>query len=83
MSVPSILIVLQFTFGSAIFFVLLALERRVWAGSLTLGTTAGGTEADIRFVHRALKHLIPVLPPANGVVVVGVSCGRPELSGGV
>ncbi len=58
-----------FTFGAAVFYVLLAIERRVWAGSLTFGGDARGTDEDVRLIHRVLKHLIPALPPSNGVVV--------------
>lgn len=58
-----------FTFGSTIFYVLMLIERRVWS----LLTRRANTVADhdVRFVHRILKHLIPVLPPSNGIVVVG------------
>ena len=72
MSSPAVLpILLLFTFGSTIFYVLLAIERRVWADSLTFGSTARGSESDVRYVHRVLKRMIPVLPPSNGMVVVG------------
>jgi hypothetical protein len=71
MNAAAIAILLLFTFGTTIFYVLLAIERRVWAGSLTFGTNDHGSQDDVRFVHRVLKHLIPVLPPSNGVVVVG------------
>lgn len=64
-------ILVLFTFGATIFYVLLAIERRVWAGSLTFGSDARGKDGDVRFVHAVLKHLIPVLPPSNGLVVVG------------
>lgn len=64
-------ILVLFTFGATIFYVLLAIERRVWARSLTFGDDRTGTDDSVRFVHRVLKHMIPVLPPSNGVVVLG------------
>lgn len=71
MHMVKLLILIVFTFGATIFYVLLAIERRVWAATVTFGNNARGSEHDIRVVHRMLKHLIPVLPPSNGIVVVG------------
>lgn len=70
LTVPALVVLLLFAFGTTIFYVLLAIERRVW-GLARDGDPARYAEEDLRFVHRSLKHLIPVLPPSNGVVVVG------------
>lgn len=69
MPVYALAIVILFAFGSTIFYVLLLIERRVWRLLTRRAPTVA--DADVRFVHRILKHLIPVLPPSNGVVVFG------------
>ena len=51
-------ILVLFTFGATIFYVLLAIERRAWAGSLTFGSDVRGKDGDVRFVHAVLKHLL-------------------------
>ena len=66
----SLLILLLFTFASSIFYILLLIERRVWS-LVFYPESAFAKESDVRFVHRSLKRLIPVLPPSNGVVVIG------------
>jgi len=66
----AVLIIALFTFGSAIFYFLLLLERKTWVLVLHPDRPMRSAE-DVRFVHRALQHFIPVLPPSNGVVVVG------------
>lgn len=64
-----LVIVILFTFSSTIFYILLLGERRVWG---LLGRRAAGVaEGDIRFVHRMLNVFITVLPPSNGITVVG------------
>lgn len=62
-------IIATFTFGSAIFYCLSTIEFSV----LKLAFSRGGngvSEADIRFVHEALKRLTPLLPPSNGFVIL-------------
>ena len=63
MTASSISVLLLFCFGATIFYVLLAIERKIWFSM--------PTELDFRLVHQVLKGLIPVLPPSNGVVVIG------------
>jgi hypothetical protein len=64
-----LLIVVLFTFSSTIFYILLLGERRVWG---LLGPRAAMVpESDIRFVHRLLNLFITVLPPSNGITVIG------------
>lgn len=71
MTLSSLLILLLFTFGATIFYVLLCIEKCTWPIALTDKLTQTVSEEEIRFVHRALKRLIPLLPPSNGVVVAG------------
>lgn len=64
-----LLIVILFTFSSTIFYILLLSERRVWG---LLGRRAATvSEEDIRLVHRVLNLFITVLPPSNGITVIG------------
>jgi len=63
-------ILVLFTFGATIFYVLLAIERRVWAGSLTFGSDVRGKDGDVRFVHAVLKHLL-----ASGLSLILVIFG--------
>lgn len=82
----SVWIAALFAFGATIFFVLLAIERPVWSIARGRGPdglprhhagaidTDGAVEVDanvLRRVHATLQSLIPVLPPANGTVVLG------------
>ena len=63
------LIVATFSFGGAIFYTLSCIERSV----LRLGLNHQDQrvkEEDARFVHAALKRLIPLLPPSNGFVIL-------------
>jgi hypothetical protein len=64
-------ILIAFSFGATLFHVLLSIERPIWRIALPRGGTAQVDEADLRFVHQSLKRLIPVLPPSNGVAVIG------------
>ncbi|GAA0198771.1 hypothetical protein ACFFQF_15480 [Haladaptatus pallidirubidus] len=58
-----------FTFGTAIFYILSRIERFVLA--LAFNEEADAVEDDdVRFVHRVVKHLIPVLPPSYGFVIL-------------
>ena len=70
LTVPGLLIVLLFLFGSSIFYTLLLIERSTWK-LVSQPESASAIEQAVRFVHLSLKNLIPVLPPSNGVVVVG------------
>jgi hypothetical protein len=63
-------ILVLFTFGATIFYVLLAIERRVWAGSLTFGSDVRGKDGDVRFGHAMLKHLL-----ASGLSLILVIFG--------
>ena len=65
---PGIVLVL-FTFGATIFYILSRIERFV----LPLAVNQESQSVDeehVRFVHRILEHLSPVLPPSYGVVVL-------------
>ena len=58
-----------FSFGAAIFYALSCVEWSV----LRLGFNAHSKsvkEEDVRFVHKALKRLTPLLPPSNGFVIL-------------
>ena len=66
---PALLVVVAFTFATAIFHTLLGLERRVWRLALP-GTSAQVADGDVRFAHRMLKHLGGWLPASNGVVIL-------------
>ena len=66
-----------FAFGATIFFVLLCVERPVWAVARGAGDDGSNAKAgkvdetELQRVHTTLRALIPMLPPANGLVVVG------------
>lgn len=66
---PALLVVVAFTFATAIFHTLLGVERRVWRLA-TSGNSARVSESDVRFAHRMLKHLSGWLPASNGVVIL-------------
>ena len=67
-----ILIILVFTFGTSIFYFLSLLERSVL--KLAFDHDDKRVEnADVDFVHRAIKRLIFVLPPTFGVVILAGS----------
>lgn len=62
-------IIAVYSFGGAIFYALSCIERSV----LKLGLDQQAKEVDdedVRFVHAALKRLIPLLPPSNGFVIL-------------
>lgn len=68
---PALMIVVAFSFGSAIFHTLLGVERRVWRlASASPGAHPDVPDDDIRFTHRMLKHLSGWLPASNGVVML-------------
>lgn len=58
-----------FAFGTAIFYCLSCIEKSVWSLAFSKNKSAI-TEENIRFTHKALKRLAPLLPPANGFVVL-------------
>lgn len=68
--VPALLVVVAFTFGSAIFHTLLGVERRIWRLAFATDASTAVPESDIRFAHRMLKHLSGWLPASNGVVIL-------------
>lgn len=48
-----------------------AVEQRAADAPLVRRDSASvSAEADVRFVHQVLQRLVPVLPPANGAVIV-------------
>jgi hypothetical protein len=57
------------SFGIGIFYVLSAIERPVWRLAFDVHSPQVD-DSDTRFVHRSLKRLIPLLPPANGAVIL-------------
>lgn len=62
-----------FAFGTAIFYCLSCVEKSVWKLAFSKDKSSL-TEDNIRFTHKALKRLAPLLPPANGFVILfGVS----------
>lgn len=69
-SVPALMVVIAFCFGSAIFHTLLGVERRVWRLAFATDATSIVSESDIHFAHRMLKHLSGWLPASNGVVIL-------------
>lgn len=69
-SVPGLMVIVAFTFGSAIFHTLLGVERRVWRLAFAKDATATVPESDINFAHRMLKHMSGWLPASNGVVIL-------------
>jgi hypothetical protein len=71
--VPALVVALL-SFGSAIFYVLSAIERPVWRLGLEQDSSKVSDE-DARFVHMSLKRLIPLLPPSFGVVLVWGTAG--------
>lgn len=62
-------IVIIFTFGFSIFYALSMVEFKVWPLIRNRKTTRVD-QADVRFVHRALKRLTSLLPPSNGLVIL-------------
>lgn len=58
-----------FTLGTAIFYVLSCVERRV-LGLVFIRKNQKISEDDIRFTHESLKRLSPLLPPSNGFVIL-------------
>jgi hypothetical protein len=71
LTTPTVLILILFTFAATLFHVLLSIERPVWRIALRRGDTAEVQATELRFVHQSLKRLIPILPPSNGVAVIG------------
>jgi Zn-dependent protease len=67
----SVVVLILFTFAATLFHVLVAIERSVWRAAFPRAVAAEVRETDLRFVHQSLKRLIPVLPPSNGVAVIG------------
>ncbi len=63
------LIVAIFSFGTAIFYALSCIEWSTLRLALNQHTQTV-KNADVRFVHAALKRLIPLLPPSNGFVIL-------------
>ncbi len=61
--------VAAFSFGTAIFYVLSCVENSVLRLGLDQHSPAVADE-DIRFTHKSLKRLTPLLPPANGFVIL-------------
>lgn len=66
----SVWIAIVFTLGVSIFYALSMIERKVWA-LMAKPQSDKVSESDIRFVHKALKQLTSVLPPSNGLVILG------------
>jgi hypothetical protein len=66
--IPQALILVAFSFGAAIFYSLLGVERSVWP--IAWSKTSSVYENDLRLVHRSLQGLSSYLPPSNGVVLV-------------
>lgn len=62
------LIIAVFSFGSAIFYSLSCIERPVLGLWLKPNKSLENNDL-IRFVHKELKKLIPLLPPSNGFVI--------------
>ena len=58
-----------FAFGTAIFYCLSCVEKSVLKLAFRKDKTSV-TEDNIRFTHKALKRLAPLLPPANGFVIL-------------
>ena len=65
---PQALILIAFSFATAIFHSLLGVERSVWR--IAMSETTVVKEADLRFVHHALQGLSSYLPPSNGVTIM-------------
>lgn len=63
------LLVITFTFGTAIFLFLSMLEIPVWKLIFTRSTSELNADA-VRFVHRNLKYMTSKLPPSNGAVIL-------------
>ena len=63
-------IVFVFTFGTSIFFALSMIERSTWS-LMWKPQSSDVSEGDIRFVHKSLQRLTSVLPPSNGLVILG------------
>jgi hypothetical protein len=66
--IPTVAIAI-FSFGTAIFYALSRVEWSVLRLGLNRHSQAVKDE-DVRFVHRALKRLTPLLPPSNGAVIL-------------
>lgn len=63
------LIAATFTWGFSIFYGLSLIEKSVWP--LIFGSrNAAVSEENVRFTHKALKRLTPLLPPSNGIVIL-------------
>ena len=67
---PALMVVVAFTFATAIFHTLLGVERRVWRLAMAAHDSAHVSEGAIRFTHLMLKHLSGWLPASNGVVIL-------------
>jgi hypothetical protein len=63
------LIVATFTFGFSIFYALSLIEFRVW-GLIFGSGKAAISEDELRFTHKSLKRMTPLLPPSNGLVIL-------------
>lgn len=64
-----------FAFGTAIFYCLSCVEKSVLKLAFSKDKTSV-TEDNIRFTHKALKRLAPLLPPANSVLPFLLSHSR-------
>ena len=63
------LLVVTFTFGTAIFIFLSMLEIPVWKLVFT-SARSGIEDSSVRFVHKNLKYMTSKLPPSNGMVIL-------------
>jgi hypothetical protein len=70
MFAPVLMVVIAFTFATAVFHTLLGVERRIWRLAVATHAARGVADDEIRFAHRMLKHLSGWLPASNGVVVL-------------
>lgn len=70
MATPALMVIVAFTFASAIFYTLLGVERRIWRLGLSETGPNLPPDQDVRLAHRMLRHLSGWLPPANGVVIL-------------
>ena len=66
--IPQAMILIAFSFATAIFHSLLGVERSVWR--IATSENAVVQDADLRFVHHALQGLSSYLPPSNGVTII-------------
>lgn len=67
---PALMVVVTFTFATAIFHTLLGVERRIWRLAVAQDDVTRVSVDEIRFTHRMLKHLSGWLPASNGVVIL-------------